>query len=65
MAGRDLDVGTVYAVFVGLGTAGTVLSDIVLFGAPFNIEKIALIGLLLSGVISLKMVSHQKEKVEC
>ena len=65
MAGRDLDVGTVYAVFVGLGTAGTVLSDIVLFGAPFNMEKIALIGLLLVGVISLKMVSHQKENVEC
>ena len=29
MAGKKLPVGTVYAVFVGLGTAGTVFSDIV------------------------------------
>ena len=28
-AGKHLPVGTVYAVFVGLGTAGTVLSDII------------------------------------
>ncbi|MED3069974.1 SMR family transporter, partial [Bacillus thuringiensis] len=31
MAGRKLPVGTVYAVFVGLGTAGTVFSEILLF----------------------------------
>ena len=30
MAGRDLAVGTVYAVFVGLGTAGTVLADLII-----------------------------------
>lgn len=31
MAGSKLPVGTVYAVFVGLGTAGTVFSDTVTF----------------------------------
>lgn len=62
MAGRDLDVGTVYAVFVGLGTAGTVLAEIIIFGAPVIPAKIALIGLLLSGIISLKMLSNQKLK---
>lgn len=61
MAGRNLDVGTVYAVFVGLGTMGTVLSDIILFNAPFIPEKIGLIGLLLTGVVSLKMMSHHNE----
>lgn len=61
MAGRNLDVGTVYAVFVGLGTTGTVLSDIILFNAPIIPEKIGLIGLLLAGVVSLKMVSHHNE----
>ena len=34
MAGRKLPVGTVYAVFVGLGTAGTVLSEILFFDEP-------------------------------
>ncbi|KEF36586.1 cation/cationic drug transporter [Schinkia azotoformans MEV2011] len=62
MAGRKLPVGTVYAVFVGMGTAGTVLSDIVFFGEPFNIGKISLILVLLVGVIGLKLVT--KDEVE-
>ena len=62
MAGRDLAVGTIYAVFVGLGTAGTVLAEMILFDAPVISVKLALIVLLLSGVISLKMLSNQKEK---
>lgn len=56
-AGRTLPVGTVYAVFVGLGTAGTVLSDIVLFGQPFDGAKLFFIALLLAGVIGLKLVT--------
>lgn len=62
MAGRDLAVGTVYAVFVGLGTAGTVLAEIILFDAPVIPAKLALIMLLLAGVVNLKMLSNQKEK---
>ncbi|MEL7635566.1 MULTISPECIES: SMR family transporter [Sporomusa] len=62
MAGRDIAVGTVYAVFVGLGTAGTVLAEILLFDAPVIPAKLALIILLLSGVISLKMLSNQQEQ---
>lgn len=57
MAGRKLPVGTVYAVFVGLGTAGTVLSDILLFDEPLKIEKLILVGILLAGVIGLKLVT--------
>lgn len=56
MAGRKLPVGTVYAVFVGLGTAGTVLSEILFFNEPFKVEKFILILLLLAGVIGLKLV---------
>ncbi len=56
-AGKKLPVGTVYAVFVGLGTAGTVLSELVLFEEPFKIEKLLLIAVLLIGVIGLKIVS--------
>lgn len=57
MAGRKLPVGTVYAVFVGLGTAGTVLSEILFFGEPVKLSKILLILLLLAGVIGLKLVT--------
>lgn len=61
-AARTLPVGTVYAVFVGLGTAGTVIADIVLFDAPLQAAKIALIALLLLGVVGLKLVSGDKQK---
>ncbi|OLS34251.1 multidrug efflux SMR transporter [Bacillus sp. MRMR6] len=56
-AGRGLPVGTVYAVFVGLGTAGTVLVEILIFGETFKIGKILFIMLLLIGVIGLKLVT--------
>lgn len=61
IASRSLPVGTVYAVFVGLGTAGTVLAEIILFGTPIQIGKMVLIGILLLGVIGLKMLSKEKK----
>ncbi|MFJ7935403.1 DMT family transporter [Sporosarcina sp. NPDC096371] len=62
MAGRKLPVGTVYAVFVGLGTAGTVFSDILFFDEPFKIEKVMLILVLLAGVVGLKLVTKDNEQ---
>jgi paired small multidrug resistance pump len=62
MAGKTLPVGTVYAVFVGLGTAGTVLADIVFFGETFSLAKVGLIVLLLIGVIGLKLVTKETEE---
>lgn len=56
-AGKKLPAGTVYAIFIGLGTAGTALAEIVLFEEPFKIEKLLLIAVLLVGVIGLKIVS--------
>jgi paired small multidrug resistance pump len=66
MASRKLPVGTVYAVFVGLGTAGTVISEILFFGEPFKMSKILLIVLLLVGVIGLKLVTddHVQERTD-
>ena len=57
MAGKKLPVGTVYAVFVGLGTAGTVFSDIILFSEPFETTKLLLILVLIAGVVGLKLVT--------
>ncbi|MEK3990026.1 SMR family transporter [Robertmurraya sp. FSL R5-0851] len=59
-ASRALPVGTVYAVFVGLGTVGTVLADILFFGDIFKIEKMLLILILLIGIIGLKIVTGEK-----
>ena len=46
-AGRRLPLGTLYAVFVGLGTVGTVLSESLFFGEPLQPEKLLLILVLL------------------
>lgn len=60
MAGRKLPVGTVYAIFVGLGTAGTVFSEVLFFEESFKWSKSLLILLLLIGVIGLKLVTNDE-----
>ncbi|WP_026582199.1 DMT family transporter [Bacillus sp. J33] len=61
MAGKVLPVGTVYAVFVGMGTAGTVLSEIIFFDEPLKFSKIILVLVLLIGVLGLKLVTNEGE----
>ena len=60
-ASEKLPVGTVYAVFVGLGTLGTVVAEIVLFNEPVHWPKLLLIALLLIGVGGLKWITQDKE----
>lgn len=60
-AGKTIPVGTVYAVFVGLGTAGTVIAEVVLFNGSLKPAKLALLGLLLVGVIILKLQSSEEK----
>ena len=62
MAGRKLPVGTVYAVFVGMGTGGTVLSEIIFFGESIEVAKIIMILVLLAGVIGLKLVTDTSQE---
>ncbi|MNC82780.1 Multidrug resistance protein YkkC [compost metagenome] len=44
-----------YAVFTGLGTAGTVLAEMLLFDEPVRVVKLLLIAMLLAGVLGLKL----------
>lgn len=60
MAGRYLPVGTVYSVFVGLGTVGAVFADTFFFGQPLHWLKIGLIGVLILGVVGLKVLSDSE-----
>ncbi|WKU14116.1 DMT family transporter [Staphylococcus devriesei] len=55
---KHLPVGTVYAVFVGIGAAGTVIVDMIFFNQPFTFSKIALLLLLLIGIIGLKLSTN-------
>jgi paired small multidrug resistance pump len=61
-AAQALPAGTVYAIFVGIGTGGTVIAEILFFGEPFKWEKILLIMILLAGVIGLKLVTDERQE---
>lgn len=63
-ATKKLPVGTAYAVFTGMGTAGTVLMEMLVFGEPFTWSKLLLILLLLTGVIGLKIVTTEQASKE-
>ncbi|MCG7338238.1 multidrug efflux SMR transporter [Staphylococcus sp. ACRSN] len=58
---KSLPVGTVYAVFVGIGSVGTVIVDMLIFGDPLNIIKLMLICLLVIGIIGLKLSTSEVE----
>ena len=63
-SGKKLPAATAYAVFVGLGTAGTVTVEMLFFGVPFNPVKAALIASLLVGIIGLKIVTASEGEAE-
>lgn len=59
-ASNKLPVGTVYAVFTGIGAAGTVLAESLLFGLPFSAAKIGLIAMLIVGIAGLKWTAEAR-----
>ncbi len=54
---RTLPLGTAYAVWVGIGTAGTVILGIVLLDEPVSAARIGFLLLLLVAVVGLKFTS--------
>ena len=54
---RTLPMGTGYAVWTGIGAAGSVLLGIMLLGDPASPMRLLCIALILAGVIGLKLVS--------
>jgi quaternary ammonium compound-resistance protein SugE len=54
---KTLPVGTAYAVWTGIGSVGTAILGIWLFGDPATALRIACIGLIVAGIIGLKVVA--------
>jgi quaternary ammonium compound-resistance protein SugE len=54
---KTLPVGTAYAVWVGVGAVGTVILGIVLFGEPADALRLASVGLIVVGIIGLKLAT--------
>jgi quaternary ammonium compound-resistance protein SugE len=57
LALRTLPVGTAYAVWTGVGTIGTALLGIALFNESTDLIRLACIGLILMGIVGLKLVT--------
>ena len=58
-AAKVLPVGTVYAVFTGIGTVGTTIVEIAMSGGGVSILRIMFIVLLLTCIIVLKLSSKE------
>jgi len=54
---RDLPLGTAYAVWTGIGTIGTAILGIMLFGESAAVLRLLCIGLIVAGIVGLKLVS--------
>jgi quaternary ammonium compound-resistance protein SugE len=56
LALRSLPVGSGYAVWTGIGAAGTAILGVALLGDSAAPARLLCIGLILAGVIGLKLV---------
>lgn len=55
MAARDLPIGTAYAVWTGIGAVGATLLGMMLFNESANVVRLACIGLIVAGIVGLKL----------
>lgn len=54
-AARDLPIGTAYAVWTGIGAVGAAILGIMLFQESANLMRVACIGLIVLGIVGLKL----------
>lgn len=54
---KSISIGTAYAVWAGIGAAGTVLCGIIFFGDSYHIVRLVSIAFIIVGIIGLKLVN--------
>lgn len=52
---KTIPIGTAYAVWAGIGAAGTVLCGIFFFGDSYHIVRLISIALIVIGIFGLKL----------
>lgn len=55
VAQKDIPIGTSYAVWTGIGAAGTFLYGILFYGDAASLARFLGVGLILAGVVTLKL----------
>ena len=59
LALKALPIGTAYAVWTGIGAAGTAVIGIFFFGESRDLLRLVCIGLIVGGVIGLKVLAPE------
>ncbi|AOM41286.1 quaternary ammonium compound efflux SMR transporter SugE [Xenorhabdus hominickii] len=54
---KNLPTGTAYAVWTGIGAVGTAIFGIVVLGESANLARVISLGLIIAGIIGLKLAS--------
>ena len=54
---KSLPLGTAYAIWTGIGTIGTAVLGIILLGEAATVARLACIGLIVAGIVGLRLVS--------
>ncbi len=57
IAMKNLPVGTAYAVWVGVGAVGTAILGMVLLGEPSSPGRLISLGLIVAGIVGLKLAT--------
>lgn len=55
MAQKQIPIGTAYAVWTGIGAAGTFLVGVMFYGDPSSMARYAGVALIVAGVVVLKL----------
>ncbi len=55
LAQRSIPIGTAYAVWTGIGAAGTFVVGVLFFGDSLGLLRMISVGLIVAGIIGLKL----------
>ena len=58
LATKEIPIGTAYAVWTGIGIAGTSILGIIIFDEPIEVLKILFISMILLAIVGLKIISN-------
>lgn len=61
---KEIPIGTAYAVFTGIGAAGTAVIGILMLGEVINMMKIVSLLILIAGIVGLKLVGEPNKGKE-
>ncbi|WP_309642912.1 quaternary ammonium compound efflux SMR transporter SugE [Phenylobacterium sp.] len=58
---KTLPLGTAYAIWTGIGAVGTVILGIFLFKEPATVARLVCVGLIVSGILGLKLLTPSSD----